>query len=176
MILWMCNINRCVNWSEMKPVLLAEAAMCRVVVEQRRPVSVLEDDGGFNLQGLRAIVGHDPVATPLEVSLQVEGYLRASGYYTASFYNFSFNLFDVAAEDVQIQEFNQSKWALIPVVQPFGYGYIERPEGLKNALGLQLPYRTKRPVYAVGLRFAQNLAENWRVRGRVGNYLVYEHE
>jgi hypothetical protein len=26
------------------------------------------------------------------------------------------------------------------------------------------------------VRFAQNLAENWKVRGVVGNYLVYEHE
>ena len=43
-------------------------------------------------------------------------------------------------------------------------------------LGLRLPYRSRRPVFVSGVRFAQNLAENWKVRGVVGNYLVYEHE
>ncbi len=79
-----------------------------------------------------------------------------------------------AAEDRLIQEFNESKWALIPVW--WSFGRVERPEDLKYALGIQFPYRTRRPVYTIGLRFAQNLAENWRVRGRVGDYLVYQHE
>ena len=169
----MCNINRRVNWFEMKPALRAEIAQCRDMLKGRRPSSAREDDGGFNLRSLQAIAGHDPVATPNGIPLPVEKSLRASGQYTPSFYNFSFNLFDAAAEDRQIQEFNQSKWALIPEGE--AYGYFERPEDLKNVLGLNLPYRTRRPVYEVGLRFAQNLAENWRVRGRVGNYLVYEH-
>lgn len=172
-ILWMCNINRRVNWFEMKPVLRAEIAQCREILEGRRPRRVRTDDLAFNLQSLQAIVGHDPVATPNDLPLPVETSLRASGQYTPSFFSFSMNVYDVAAEDRQIQEFNQSKWALIPAGEE--YGYVERPEDLKYALGFQLSYRTRRPVYAVGLRFAQNLAENWRVRGRVGNYLVYEH-
>jgi hypothetical protein len=147
--------------------------MCRDAVKGRRPIGVREDDGGFNLQSLQAIVGHDPVVTPDEVPLQVEKSLRASGQYTPSFYNFSIDLFDAAAEGREIREFNESKWALIPAGE--GYGYVDRPEDLKYALGLQLPYRTRRPVYAVGLRFAENLKENWRERGKVGDYIVYEH-
>jgi hypothetical protein len=80
---------------------------------------------------------------------------------------------DAAAEDREIQEFNQSKWALIPAGE--AYGFVERPEDLKYALGFQLPYRTKRPIYVIGLWFAKNLRENWRIRGNIGQYQVYEH-
>jgi hypothetical protein len=174
-ILWMCNINRSagMSWQQMKPVLLAEAALSRDILEGKHPVRVRGDDGGFNLDRLQAIVGHDRVATPVEIPLQVEKSLRESGQYVPSFYNFYFNLFDAAGEDRQIQEFNQSRWALIPEGQT--YEHVERPEDLENVLGLRLPYRTRRPVFAVGSRFAQNLAENWKVRGSVGDFLVYEH-
>lgn len=173
MFLWMCNINRHVNWFEMGPVLHSEAVLCRDAVEGRLPIRAKEDDQGFNLQSLQAIVGHAPVSTPREVPLPVEESLRESGQYTPSFYCFSVSQLDATAENREIEEFNQSKWALIPAGET--YGYFERPEDLKKVLGFQLPYRTRRPVYAVGLRFAKNLEENWRVRGRVGNYLVYEH-
>jgi hypothetical protein len=169
-ILWMCNINRQVNWWEMKPVLRAEAASFRDVVEGRRPRRIQQDEEGFSLQSLQAIVGHNPVATPLQIPLQVEESLRASGQYTPSFYNFSFT----AAEDRWIQDFNESKWALLPAGEK--YEHVERPEDLGGVLGLRLPYRSRRPVFVTGVRFAQNLAENWKVRGVVGNYLVYEHE
>jgi hypothetical protein len=169
-ILWMCNINRHVNWFEMRPVLLAEAASFRDVVEGRPPRRIRQDDEGFSLQSLQAIVGHDLVATPVEIPLQVEESLRASGQYTPSFYNF----FVTVAEDRQIQEFNESKWALLPAGEK--YENFERPEDLGFVLGLRLPYRSRRPVFVSGARFAQNLAENWKVRGAVGNYLVYEHE
>jgi hypothetical protein len=172
-ILWMCNINRSVNWFEMKPVLHAEAAGFRDLLEGRRPTRKPADDGGFDLHGVQAIVGHDPVATPVEVPLSVEKMLRASGQYTPSFYNFYFNLFDAAAEDRQIEEFNESKWALLP---PGKYGNVERPEDLGVVMGLALPYRSRRPVFVMGPRFAQNLADNWRLRGKVGSYLVYAHE
>jgi hypothetical protein len=171
-ILWMCNINRRVNWFEIKPVLCSAALDCRAAVEGRKPMHV-SDDRGFSLSQLQAIVGHDPVATPEEIPLSVERALRESGQYTPTFYNFSMSLLDAGAEERQIQDLNKSEWALIPAGKR--YGYVERPEDLKFALGIQLPYRTRRPVYAVGLRLEQNLAENWRVRGRVGEYLVYEH-
>ena len=173
-ILWMCSINRHVNWFEMKPVVRAEVALFRDVLIGRHLIRVPGDDGGFDLQSLQVMVGHDPVATPVEVPLQVEKSLRESGQYTPSFYNFYFNLFDVAAEDRQIQEFNESKWALLPAGEK--YGYVERPEDLGGVMGLRLPYRTRRPTFMIGARFAQNLAENWKVRGVVGNYLVYEHK
>jgi hypothetical protein len=169
----MCNINRSVNWFEVKPVMHAEAARFRDLIEGRHPIRVPGEDG-FDLHGLEAIVGHDPVATPVDIPLQVEKSLRESGQYTPSFYNFYFNLFDAAAEDRQIQEFNESKWALFPAGTK--YGNVEQPEDLGGALGLQLPYRSRRPVFVIGPRFAQNLAEKWKVRGVVGNYVVYGHE
>ncbi len=173
MILWMCNINRRVNWFQLRPVLRSEAIFLRDIAEGRRPVAASPDEEGFSLQTLQAIVGHDPVATPDEIPLPVQKALRESGQYTPSFYDFSMSLLDADAENRQVLEFNQSKWALIPVGE--SYGYVERPEDLKLVLGFQLPYRTRRPIFAVGLHFAQNLAEHWRVRGRVGNFLVYEH-
>jgi hypothetical protein len=169
-ILWMCNINLHVNGFEMKPVLRAEAASFRDVVEGRLPGRIRQDDEGFSLQSLQAIVGHDPVATPLEIPLPVEESLRASGQYTPSFFNFTFT----AAEDRLIQEFNESRWALLPAGQK--YEKAERPEDLGVVMGLRLPYRSRRPVFVSGARFEQNLAENWKIRGVVGNYLVYEHE
>jgi hypothetical protein len=167
-ILWMCNLNLYVNWYEMKPVLAAEAAACRAIVKGRRPSPTPKPADGFNLQRLQAIVGHDPVATPYDLPAPVEASLRAAGQYAPSFYVFPY----ITDEDLQIEEFNQFKWALIP--EGGTYIYAEQPENLKVALGIQFPYRTKRPVYAVGLRFEQNLAENWKVRGTLGNYLVYE--
>jgi hypothetical protein len=171
--LWMLNINRLANRIDMKPVMRAEATYYRDLLEGRHPSSVQDDKQGFTLQGLQAIVGRDPVATPVQIPLRVERYLRESGQYTPSFYNFYFNVFDAAAEDRQIEEFNESKWALIP--DGATYGTIELPENMKTILGVQFPYRTKRPVYVVGARFVQNLATNWKIRGRVGPYLVYEH-
>lgn len=173
MVLWMCNINRHVNSFEIKPVLHSGAVDLRNAIHGRRPLDVRQDDEQFNLQSLQAIVGHNPVATPEPVPLPIEESLRQSGQYTPSFYYFAMSVLDASAEDHYVREFNQSKWALIPGGQ--SYGYFERPENLKLALGFQLPYRTRRPLFAVGLRFKQNLAEHWRVRGRVGNYLVYEH-
>jgi hypothetical protein len=173
MILWMCNINRRVNWFEIRPVLRSEAILCRDIVEGRKPVSGPQEDGGFDLGSLQAIVGHDPVATPDEIPLPVEESLRESKQFTPTFFDFSMSLLDAAAEERQIEEFNQSKWALIPAGKK--YGYVERPEDLKLVLGFAFPYRTRRPVYSLGLLFAQNLAEHWRVRGSVGTYLVYEH-
>jgi hypothetical protein len=125
-ILWGCNINRRVNWFEIKPVLRSAALDCRAAVEGRRPIRV-SDDEGFSLSQLQAIVGHDLVATPDEIPLQVEESLRESGQYTPSFFNFSMSLLDADAEEREIQELNQSKWALIPAGKR--YAYVERPEG-----------------------------------------------
>jgi hypothetical protein len=172
-ILWMCNINRSVNWFELKPVLHAEPAWFRDVIEGKHSDHVPGNDGGFDIDGLQSIVGHDPIATPVEIPLSVEKSLRASGQYTPSFYNFYFNLFDAAAENRQIQEFNEAKWALLP---PGKYGNVERPEDLGTVMGLRLPYKSRRPVFMMGPVFAQNLAENWKLQGRVGDFLVYRHD
>jgi hypothetical protein len=173
MFLWMCRVNLRGGWLDIQPVLHSVRVICRDAVERRRPIRARGDDTGFDRQRLQAIVGHDPVATPEEIPLPVEESLRESGQYTPSFYYCSMGVLDAAAEDREIQEFNQSKWALIPAGE--AYGFVERPEDLKYALGFQLPYRTKRPIYVIGLWFAKNLRENWRIRGNIGQYQVYEH-
>jgi hypothetical protein len=156
----------------MGPVLHGSVAVFRDSMKGRRPVVMREDDEGFNLQSLQAIVGHDPVATPKVIPLSAEESLRISGQFIPTFYYYQMAILDTVGEDREIREFNSFRWALIPKGDE--YRMAEVPEDLKFALGFQLPYRTKRRVYAVGLRFAKNLEEHWRVRGSVGQYLVYE--
>lgn len=170
-VLWMCNINRLVNWGEMSSVVHAEHRVLRDISNGRHPGPEREVEAQFNLKALQAIVGQDRVATPVEVTLPVENALRASGQYSPSFYYGDVAVFDVVAEDRYIKELNQSIWALIPE-GPFS-PHVERPEELAWALGFQLPYRTRRPVYALGVRFQKNLADNWQVQGKVGRYLIY---
>ena len=168
MFLWMCNINRREYQFEMHPILHNVVAGLTGLPEESHGTNM-----GFDVRGLQAIVGNDPVVLPEVVPLSVETSLREARQFTPTFYYFQTAILDTAAEDREIQEFNQSRWALIP--QGETQTFVERPEDLRYALGMQLPYRTRRPVYTIGLRFAQNLQQNWRVRGRVGYYLVYEH-
>lgn len=169
--LWMVRINWNENRFEMRPVLQAELHDWRDRLSGHAQGHMPAASDGFSMQALQSIVGHDPVATPVEVPLHVEEELRRSHQFTPSFYNFSFNLFDVAAEERQIAEFNQSRWALIP---EHGWGqYVERPENLGTIMGVQLPYRTRRPVHVVGMIFDQNLQQNWQIAGRVGGFIVY---
>ena len=173
MFLWMCNLNRRQYWGEIHPAIHSVAVIYRDAVHGRHPLQSRGDVTEFDIQDLQAIVGHDLVATPEEIPLLVERSLKKSGQYTPAFYCFRIAILDPAAEDRDIQEFNSSKWALVP--KGVRYGLAEVPEDLTYALGYRLPYRTKRPVYFVGLRFEKNLAEKWRIRGSVGQYLVYEH-
>ena len=174
LFIWMAGINRRENWWKLRPVLRAEAASSLGLLTGRVPLPSQENEESFNPSALQTIVGHEPVATPLEVSKQVEDSLRESGQYTPSFYNFYFNLFDRTAEDRQIKEFNQSKWALIPMGAE-NVNVIERPEDLGPVVGIDLHYRTSRPLFTIGPRFSDNLAGHWKARGTTGNYTVYEH-
>jgi hypothetical protein len=167
-MLWMCALNLVGTRGQIGPVVHGAIAKLK-----GRPIPTPGTDPGFDLQGLQAIVGRAPVVLPEWVPLQVEASLRRAGQYTPTFYYFQTAILDPAGEDREIQEFNQSKWALIQKAE--SRGYFEGPEQLGTALGFQLPYRTKRPVYQVGVWFEQNLAKNWKVRGQVGRYTVYEN-
>jgi hypothetical protein len=131
-------------------------------------------DAGIDLRNLQSIVGQERVATPWPVPLPLEQALLKAGQYTPSFYNFDFNLFDGNAEDEQIREFNESKWAVIPVNMRYG-ALVERPEDMKAVLVIQLPYRSNRPLYRVGLKFEKNLEQKWRVQATAGDFFVYRH-
>ena len=170
---WMVSINRTVNWSHIQPVLHGVKELFLGAVKRSPPLNVEPVDAGFDLNGLQTIVGHDRVATPVAVSLGVEESLRESGQFTPSFYCFSMAILDAAAEKRQIREMNQYRWALIPAGG--GYDYRELPERLKGVLGLQLPYRTRRPIFPSGARFERNLEDNWRPRGKIQGYILYEH-
>jgi len=168
MFLWMCNINRHQYYAETHPIFQGTIALLR-----GRPAHQLKTDGGFDLRRLQTIVRHEPVVLPELVPLSVETSLRDAGQYTPTFFYLQTAVLDSAGEDREIREFNGSKWALIP--RGDFRRFDERPEDLKYALGFRLPYPAKRPVYTIGLKFSQNLATNWRIRGGVGDYLVYEN-
>ena len=173
MFLWMCSINIRGGLFQISPVVRGTAAIYGIALPKRHSGNPQMSDAGFSLNGLQTIVGHDPVATPEEIPLSVEESLRKSGQYTPAFYMFGMGILDRGGEERDIQEFNSSKWALIP--KGVKRGWAEVPEDLTYALGYSFHYRTKWPVYVVGQRFEKNLAENWRVRGNVGQFIVYEH-
>jgi hypothetical protein len=165
LFVWMCAVNHDVYRGETGPVLHGAVAEMR-----GKPIATPGTDSEFDLHGVQAIVGHDSVVLPEWVPLQVEHALEGAGQLTPTFYYFQVAVLDSSAEDHEIQEFNQSKWALIQEQQ--AYRYAELPG---NLLGFEFSYPIKRPIYTVGMRFAENLKANWRIKGKVGTYLVYEH-
>lgn len=76
-------------------------------------------------------------------------------------WNLSFPLYPGQTQSVLLDRYD-GKGALIRAGA--GNGYIAHPGGLKNVFGWQLPYRTSRSVFAVGLLLKKNLEENWIVR------------
>jgi hypothetical protein len=130
-----------------------------------------EMENSFEVNALQSIVGNAPVATPFGVPLAVEEALKRSGKYVPAFYFFQTAVLDTTAEDREIREFNTSQWALIPkgtsVIQ------TETPATSDIALGVALPYPTKRSPYMAGQRFGENLKTHWTLYGAVGTYEVY---
>jgi hypothetical protein len=168
LFVWMCSINLLVSRGEIGPLVHGSIAEMK-----GRPIPTPGTDFRFDLQSLQAIVGHDSVVLPEWLPLQVETSLRAAGQYTPTFYYFQTAILDANAEDREIEELNQSKWTLIP--QGTLHQYYEHAEEMKESVGFQLPYRSSRPIYAIGLKFDRNLQRNWKVQGHFGKYLVYEN-
>lgn len=162
--LWMGIANLLVERGEIGPVVHSTIAELK---GRRAPVP--GTDFAFSMRNLQAIVGDGSVVVPNQVPAQVEAALREAGQRAPAFYYYQVGILNADAENRELQEFNQAKWALIP--RDSHYRYFELPG---NLLGFGIGYPTRRPVYVIGIRFAQNLEENWRVRGSVGKYLVYE--
>jgi hypothetical protein len=135
--------------------------------------ATFDDERSLGLAKLQAIVGEDPVATPYMVNLGVEEQLKRSGQYRPSFYWYYVGVLDYAAETRRINEFNQSKWALIPTGARETLS--ETPDALVHVAGFALPYRSKRQPYVAGERFYDNLRANWQPAGEVDGYTVYRH-
>ncbi len=129
----------------------------------------------FDLKGLQAIVGNDPVLLPLRVPVTVEEALKRSGQFVPTFYYFEWSILDASAEERRIKEMNASRWALVP--QGPLPTWTETPDSVGAWLGHRLPYhsryRIKHEPYVIGQRFQENLQANWLPYGEVGKYEVY---
>jgi hypothetical protein len=130
--------------------------------------------GPFDLKGLQAIVGNDPVVLPLSVPMPVQEALERSGQFVPTFYDFDWSILDASAEDRQLKELNASRWALLPQ-GPIPM-WTETPDSVAHYLGQHLPYRTKREPYVIGRRFEENLKANWQPYSAMGNYEVYRRQ
>jgi hypothetical protein len=136
----------------------------------RYMTATFPDDQPFDLAKLWATVGDAQVATPYEVSLQVEDALKRSGKYRPGFYWYYVAILDATAETREIDDFNQSRWALIPA----GAKVLEEtPARLGELTGIALPYRSKRKPYVAGERFYENLQAHWQPVSVVSGYTVY---
>jgi hypothetical protein len=129
----------------------------------------------FDVKGLQAIVGNDPVWLPLKVPVRVEEALKRSGQFVPTFYAFEWSVLDASAEERRIKEMNASRWALVP--QGPLPTWAETPDSVGAWLGHRLPYhsryRIKHEPYVIGQLFQENLEANWQPYGRVGKYEVY---
>ncbi len=132
-----------------------------------------QEDVSMVMARLHSIVGNDRVATPEVVDLTLEQALQASGQYTPTFYYFQTAVLDATAEDREIEEFNTSRWALIP--KGMNPAYTETLASAARSVGFDLHYRERRAPYVVGLKFTRNLEENWQPYGDAGDYEVYRH-
>jgi hypothetical protein len=128
-------------------------------------------DHSFDIEKLDALVGKDPVATPLELPPSIEEALRRTGQFTPSQYISIDGVVYDGAEDRDIEELNRSHWALLP--KGGRMHWSESTADTRFALGIQLPYRDKHPPYTIGDHFNENMATHWQPYGEVGNYVVY---
>jgi hypothetical protein len=125
----------------------------------------------FEIAKLQQVVGTDRVATPYEIPLKVEEALRRSNQFTPSIYCFKMDIFDRSAEVNQINDFNTSRWALLP--KGMDFLLYESTTTSSAVLGYALPYREKSPPYVVGKLFKDNLATNWRPYKEMDDYILY---
>ncbi len=130
------------------------------------------EDEPFDIAGLQQIIGHDRIATPEGIPLVVEQALKTSGQYIPQFYCFGVAALDASAEDREIAEMNQAKWALIH--RDADPDMTETQAAMAPYLGFALPYRMKREPYTVGLRFRANLQQAWRPYASLGDYEIYQ--
>jgi hypothetical protein len=151
---------------------LSPAAEKRVFSADARDFTDFEP---FDVETLQAIVGNDRVALPLTVPMPVEDALKRSGQFLPTFYDCEWSVLDASAEDRQIKEMNEARWALLPE-GPIAM-FTETQNSIAPYLGHRLPYRSpypnKREPYVIGRRFQANLLANWKPYAKVNKYEVY---
>ncbi|HEY8996403.1 MAG TPA: hypothetical protein VIM60_00815, partial [Edaphobacter sp.] len=91
--------------------------------------------------------------------------------FTPSFYCFGTAVLDRDAELRQVEELNRSRWMMTPD-KPFNTTSTNARDSAP-VLGIYLPYPQRHTPYVVGRIFAENLRQNWELRGRIGEYGVY---
>ena len=151
------------------------AAVVRSVAGKTGPQTSGEmaDEDPADMAHLQQIAGTAPIATPVFIPYGLQSALKETKQYVPSFYDFTVAVLDRSAEEKQIREMNESKWALLP--QGTGWHYFETPETTAGDLGINLPYRTVRAPYRVGTLFAENLEANWQPVAAIGSYELYRH-
>jgi hypothetical protein len=125
----------------------------------------------FDVDALVALVGGETVATPYVIPFNVEEQLQNRGLYRPDFYDHMIAVLHSSAEDRKIKDFNAASWAVLPMSPEFRES--ETQTLADQVLGVRLPYKAKRMPYVVGVRFSENLHQNWRVAGTVGEFIVY---
>jgi hypothetical protein len=124
----------------------------------------------FDVDRVQDIVGRSKVKVPLQVPLEVEEALRQRDLYCPGFYLFDAGLFDRNSEEKKIAEMNASVWALLPP------GELRSEETVKSTaflLGVEFPYKERRPTYVVGSLFMANLRDNWQPVAIIDSYTLY---
>ncbi|MGH9595571.1 MAG: hypothetical protein ACRD3K_02120 [Edaphobacter sp.] len=148
------------------------------VLERVRPATLktyeknaTQSPVSFHGDVLQAIVGKDTVATPFDVTLEVEEQLRNRAVYRPDFYDHMVAVLDSSAEERKIEEFNQARWAMLP--SGAEYRSSETQAKANTVMGIPLPYKAKHPPYVVGVRFSENLHQNWREIGEVDQFAIF---
>jgi hypothetical protein len=176
-VAWTLGINVWLGRAQLEPIAKIAFAKLHAGSGLRSPLTAKQrmmfgEDDSFDLGQLQAIVGHDRVATPFIVPVDVQKKLIDSGQFTPSYFAWRIAVLDISTEQQDIAEINASRWALVPKKSVFSI--TEEPEQLRAILGMKLTYHRIRPPYTAGRIFTENLASRWKLVGMVGTYSVYE--
>lgn len=132
---------------------------------QEPPVDIAE---------MTSYVGHDAVATPMEISPTVEAQLRQAHLYSPGYFAFWVDTMNLRTEERVVAEANAHRWMLMPVW--WRRELVHVPENTKLFQGLDLHYRTRKPLlYEPGALFDENLKRHWSKVQTFGWYVLYEH-
>ena len=129
----------------------------------------------FDARAFNHLVGPAPVATPVQISPQVEAAIIASHHYHPGFYSFGVDCMNPAAEQRRIQDMNANEWALLP--RAFDPPLLETAANLDGVQGFALPYPNRHPNPTdLGDAFQQNIDDNWRPVQNFGPYILFHKQ
>ncbi len=132
------------------------------------------DDYQLDVNRLGKAVGSALVATPLEITPDVEDALKSSSHFQSSYFAYMVDTFSAPTEQRAIDEMNSAEWALVP--RHYERPFLELPNNLQDLQGLPIPLPQRRNVpYVPGTAMEQNLKENWIAVDTLGPYSLLRH-